>query len=200
MGKLILVRHGETNKNVKNNLHTFDDSESINKTGIKQIKATADRLSSFLPSLVFSSKEKRALESAKIISDTLNIPVEEIAGMQERNWGIFTGKSWKEVEKVLGSMTLEERYNYLPQGGESWKIFETRLVNVIKKITKNHKDDTIVIVTHGGAIRALMPFLLGVQKEESFKYDFDNASLTIFNFNEGTFIKEMINDITHLMS
>ena len=97
-------------------------------------------------------------------------------------------------------MTLDERYNYVPQGGESWKTFETRLIDAIKRISKKHENNNIIIVTHGGAIRALMPFLLGVSSEESFKYDPDNASLTIFNFSEGNFIKEIINDTTHLSS
>jgi broad specificity phosphatase PhoE len=47
----------------------------------------------------------------------------------------------------------------------------------------------LVIITHGGVIRALMPYLLGVPKEESFKYDPPNASITIFEIiNEKKFI------------
>ncbi len=199
MGKLILVRHGETDKNANNNLHAFNDQKSLNEKGIEQIEAAANRLSSLPSLLIFSSKEKRALESAMIISDTLKVPFEEIEGLQERNWGIFTGKPWKEVEKILKPMTLDERYNYVPQGGESWKTFEVRLVKVIRKISKDLVNNNVVIVTHGGAIRALMPFLLGIPKEESFKYDFDNASLTIFNFDGETFTKETINDKTHLV-
>jgi broad specificity phosphatase PhoE len=109
--------------------------------------------------------------------------------MGERNWGVFTGKPWSEVEKILQPMTLEERYQYIPQGGESWKIFEKRLIKTIQKITQDNHGKTIVIVTHGGAIRALMPFLLSVRREESFKYDPDNASLTIFDFDEKGFYK-----------
>mgnify|MGYP001597684081 CR=1 FL=1 len=50
----------------------------------------------------------------------------------------------------------------------------------------------------GGAIRALMPFLLGVPKEESYAYDPDNASLTIFDFDENRFTQVAINDTSHV--
>ena len=198
MGKLILIRHGETDKNVGNSLHTVNDSESLNKNGRGQIIKTAQRLKDFTPDKIYSSKEKRAVESAEIISKELRLQVETINGMEERNWGIFTGKPWEEVKKVLDPMSLKQRYEYLPPNGESWKTFENRLINAIDKIIKEHKNSTITVVTHGGAIRALMPFLLNTPKEESFKYDPGNASLTIFEFNDQGFQKVSINDTSHL--
>lgn len=200
MGKLILIRHGETNKNINNILHASGDPEALNDKGIEQIKLTTDELIIHSPSKIYSSKERRALESVKIISDILKIPFEEVEGMEERNWGIFTGKPWEEVKKVLDPMTLDERFTYVPQSGESWKTFETRLIGAIKKITIENLGKTVVVVTHGGAIRALMPFMLGVSKEESFKYDPDNASLTIFDFDKNGFKKVFVNDTSHLIT
>ena len=198
MAKLILVRHGETNKNINNRLHASDDPESLNDRGIKQIEETAQKLKSFLPIKIFTSKENRAIESTKIISNFLQIPFKKIDGMQERNWGVFTGKPWEEVKMVLDPMTLEERYNYEPSGGESWETFETRLISAIKKIIENNPETNIVVVTHGGAVRALMPFLLGVPKEESFNHYPKNSSLTVFDFNGESFTKVLIDDVNHL--
>jgi alpha-ribazole phosphatase len=198
MGKLILVRHGETNKNISNNLHTVKDSESLNDRGIKQIEVTAAKLTSYQPSKVYSSQERRALESAKIISSKLGIILEVIGGIEERNWGIFADKPWSEVEKILAPMTFVERYQYFPPGGESWKAFETRIMSAVSQITKDCIDRNIIVVTHGGVIRALMPYLLGLPKKESFKYNLDNASLTIFNYTDKGFTKVTINDTTHL--
>ncbi len=197
MKTLILVRHGETEKNVNKSLHSANDPELLNATGRQQIKQTAERLKKFSPTKIYCSNEARAIESGEIIAKSLEIPVEKIEGMQERNWGAFTGKPWEEVKKVLDPMTLEERYDYVPSGGESWRTFETRLVQAIESITKDIKG-TIVVVTHGGAIRALMPFLLNVPKEESFKYDPDNASLTIFEIENSHFKSKVVNDTTHL--
>jgi len=198
MTKLILVRHGETEKNISEKLHQVDDPEILNERGRAQIKATALALNKFNPHIVYSSTEKRAQESAEILVKELGLPFKKIIGMQERNWGELAGKTWPEIKAVLDPMTLEERYNYLPPKGESWKEFEERLIKAISIILEENKGKTIVAVSHGGAIRVLMPYLLNLSKEESFKYNPDNASLTIFGYNGEEFIKEIINDTSHL--
>lgn len=198
MGKLILVRHGQTNKNLDNLLHSVNDLEVLNETGKSQIEKVVGELKKFSPCKVFSSNEQRAIESAEIISSLLKIPLEIVRGMEERNWGVFTDKPWSDVQAELSSMSLEERFNYIPKNGESWKFFESRLIGAIESLTKNNMDKTIIVVTHGGAIRALIPYLLNIPKEESFKYDPSNASLTIFDFDKTGFHKVLVNDISHL--
>ena len=150
MGKLILIRHGQTAKNVGNSLHGADDPETLNEIGEKQIIEVVNKLQAYSPSKIYSSKERRALRSTEILAKVLEVPMEPVDGMQERNWGIFTGKSWSEVQAVLEPMTLGERYTYIPQNGESWRVFETRLIKAIKKITNDNLDKTVVVVTHGG--------------------------------------------------
>jgi len=197
MIRLILIRHGETNKNAGNKLHGYADAEKLNAVGRKQIAKTAKELAKYLPVQVYSSSEKRAVESAQIIAKALKIPLKKIEGMEERNWGIYAGKAWDEVKNKLDQMSLEERYTYLPPEGESWKQFEERLINAIQRIVQENQG-TVVVVTHGGAIRALLPYLLGVNKEESFKYDPPNGSLTIFEYQDGVFTKVLVCGVEHL--
>lgn len=198
MGRLILIRHGETDKNLNKSLHAVNDGEALNVTGIGQMEGTVDRLKELSPSKIYSSTEKRAVESAQILARRLGIPMEEIDGIQERNFGIFTGESWGDVKKILAPMTMEERYNYVPEKGESWRAFETRLIAAIQKIVEGNKDKTVAVVTHGGAIKALMPFLLKAPREESYKNVPGNASLTIFDFDNKGFHQVTVNDASHL--
>lgn len=198
MERLILIRHGQTAKNAADTLHSSDDPEELNETGKDQLLKTAEKLKEFNPTRVCSSKEKRAVQSAKILATELGLSSETIDGMQERNWGEFSGKSWPEIKAVLDPMSLAERYIYTPPQGESWKEFEERLINATNRILSDNPNKTTAVVTHGGAIRALMPYLLGVPKEESFKYDPDNASLTIFDHDNGKFVSVIVNDTSHL--
>ena len=198
MERFIFVRHGETSKNVKDVMHNSDDTELLTSAGVDQIEKTAEKLKEYSPSRVYSSKEARAIQSGELIAGKLSIELEPIDGMQERNWGELSNKPWSEVQKILDPMSLEERYEYIPPGGESWRQFEGRLIKAVSSIIENSKDETIVIVTHGGAIRALMPYLLGAPKEESFKHSPDNASITVFNQNNGALIQEIVNDTAHL--
>src|SRR3990167_6499784 len=148
MGKLILIRHGETSKNIDKELHSVNDEEGLNETGKKQIRLTAQRVAEYAPSIIYSSTEKRALESAKIISDLLKIPMKPVENMHERNWGVHIGKTWEDVKKILDRMTLDERYFYTPQDGESWQTFEARLIDGIREIIAKHKNETVIVISH----------------------------------------------------
>lgn len=198
MIKLILIRHGETDKNIGKKLHQAQDLESLNGKGVGQMEKTASALKTENVGIIYSSNEQRAIESGKILSRKLAVPFKIILGMQERNWGKFSGKPWPEVEAILKPMSFDERYNYVPPGGESWKEFETRLIGSLKRILNENQGKTVIIVSHGGAIRALMPYLLNVPKGESFKYDPHNASITSFDYDGEKFFPKTINDTAHL--
>jgi broad specificity phosphatase PhoE len=199
MRKLILVRHGETEINVEGKLHRYKDVEKLNTNGKRQIIALAKRLKKMKLQLkcIYVSKEVRAIESAKIISEEFGLMVREINGLHERNWGKYSGMKWEEIKKVLDPMTLEERYNFVPPDGESWKNFELRLIESVQGVLENNNED-ILIVTHGGAIRALMPYLLNVPRDESFKYDPQNASITMFGVLGKKFKKILVDNTSHL--
>lgn len=196
--RIYFIRHGETDTNVSGKLHSSGDLRELNETGIEQMKKVSGVLKKVEIERIYSSKEKRAVESAKILSDVIGKPVIQIEGMQERNWGEFTGKPWSEVAKVLEPMSLQERYEYIPENGESWREFEERLIKTLNKIVYDNNGGNIAIVTHGGAIRALMPYLLGTGREESYKYDPDNASITVFDLKKGKFYPVVVNDLSHL--
>lgn len=200
MTKLILVRHGETETNVKGKIHKHSDSEQLTTNGIKQIKKTSEELSKFGATAVYCSKEKRAIESAEIIANKLNVPLYQTDGLEERNWGEYAGLSFQEIKLLaeMDKMSFEERYVFHPPKGESWKETEERLLRTLNKILSKNESENIILVTHGGSIRIYMPTLLDVNKEESYKYDPDNASISVFEYKKGKFKKETYNDTSHL--
>lgn len=53
-------------------------------------------------------------------------------------------------------------------------------------------------MAHGGTLRALMPIIKNEPKETSFKYDFHNASVTVFEKEDDKYIKLIENDISYL--
>lgn len=198
MTRLFLVRHGETDKNIGQKLHQAQDPEVLNPKGVEQMEKTALTLAKEDVEVLYSSNERRAIQSGEILSQKLGVPLQQISGMQERNWGKFAGRPWPEIEAVLKPMSLKERYLYLPPEGESWQEFETRLIDSLTRILKENEGKTVVIVSHGGAIRASMPYLLNVPKEESFKYDPDNASITSFDYDGEKIFPKTINNTSHL--
>lgn len=196
--RIILVRHGQTEKNKTGKMHSAEDPETLTPLGREQMEKSAWKIKSYKPDAIYSSKEKRANESAEIIARVCNVPMHPTDNLQERNWGIYAGKSWPEIKPVLEGKTTMERYLWIPENGESWKAFEARLKKIINKILNENEGKTEVLVTHGGAIRAIMPYLLHMPKEESFNFDPDNASITIFDWDGKKFKKVCYNDTSHL--
>lgn len=196
--RLILVRHGETHKNVAKVLHGRKDDASLNELGKSQAGRAAKVLVEMGVDIIYSSTELRASQTAEIINRSCKVPLIYLDDFRERDWGIFEGQSWGEVESVLGQMQLPERYKFKPERGESWQEVETRLIGALKLIISENEGKTVAIVTHGGTIRTLIPYLLNTSLEESFKYDPRHLSFTIFNFNGKKFSKVFIDDTSHL--
>lgn len=198
MTRLIFIRHGETHKNVAKVLHGTKDDALLNETGRHQADISAKVLAKMNVSVIYSSTELRAKETAQIIGKVRNSQIIYIDNLRERNWGVFEGRPWNDVIKVLGPLSLEERFRYKPEKGESWQEVEERLILEVTRILKDNLGKNIVIVTHGGTIRTLIPYLLGVSRDESFKYDPKHGSFTIFDFEKGKFTAGTINDVKHL--
>jgi len=75
-------------------------------------------------------------------------------------------------------MTLEERFTFVPPGGESWQQMEQRLLAHLQGWRQLSK--SAAVVAHGGVLRALIPLLLNEPRESSFRYDLDDASVSVF--------------------
>lgn len=198
--ELILIRHGETETNVKGKIHRSFGEETLTDIGIKQINQTSIAIKKYSPDIIYCSREKRAVQSATIIAEKLGIPLVNVEGLEERNWGDYAGLSFPEIKEKAGidNMSFEERYNFHPPNGESWKETEERLLKVLIHTLETNEGKNVVLVTHGGSIRILMPTLLMVDKTESYKYDPNNASISVFDFVDGIFTKIIYGDTSHL--
>lgn len=180
--RLIFIRHGETQVNVQGKTHQTADPSGLTIAGKKQTIAVIPELQKYAPQIIFSSPENRCLESAKIIANKLKLPIKIINNLRERNWGDWEGKTWNEIKQILDQKNLDDRYTFIPPHGESWQQMEQRLSRALDEIL-NYNYKTVVVVTHGGALRGLIPVLKNSPKEESFKYDFTNAEVTIFDYD-----------------
>lgn len=193
--KLILVRHGETEINKSGSTHLTGDEAMLTPKGKKQVLKNLELLQSNRAVQIFCSPEKRAIESAEILGKKLNLEPIILEEFRERNWGKWEGKNWDWIKQKLDKMGLDERYTFVPPDGESWKQMERRLKNGLSKIIshkfsqkgefskENPLEAVVAVVTHGGAMRGLMPILKNLPKEESFKYDFENGEAVIVNID-----------------
>ncbi len=195
--RIIFLRHGETKVNVEGKIHITGDASELTDNGVKQISQSVSILKKNNTEKIYCSPEKRARQSAELASRELNVSLEVLDGLRERNWGDLEGKPWNEIKEVLDKMSLDERYNFIPPNGESWKQMESRLKESLKIITSG-SENCVCVVTHTGSLRGLIPTLKNEEKSISLKYDFENGSITIFDFKNNKINEVAVNDTAHL--
>ncbi len=195
--RIIFIRHGETQVNTKKKIHRTDDPAVLTQLGTKQIIKTIPLLKRNNAEKIYCSPERRAHQSAIFLAQKLHLPLTIILGFGERRWGDWEGRSWNEIEKKLNHFSLNKRYTFTPPQGESWQQMEKRLMRALRKIIAGDKQN-VVIVTHAGALRGLIPILKKEPKSNSLNYDFKNGSITIFDYKNRKFKEVVTNDISHL--
>lgn len=89
--------------------------------------------------------------------------------------------------------------HFKPEGGESFVELRGRAQKFLEKLFKSHKNETILICSHGAYIKTLLGILLGKTVEETMDMQFKNASVNIIEIDEGGEHKvHLLNSIDHL--
>lgn len=166
--KIFLIRHGQTTGDIEDRYGgDYDDHLTIK--GKNQAKRLAEKLKSKDIEIIFSSPRIRALETAEILANTLELEIRVVENIRERNsYGALTGMIKTEAKKKYPELAeaIKDRTGIIA-GVESYSNFKGRIINSIEELSKlNFKK--IAIVTHSGPIYCFF--------REVFKEEIDNLS------------------------
>ena len=178
--RIYLIRHGQTDWNVLGKIQGSTDT-SLNKDGILQAKAVSGQMKErFLEiTRVYSSPQKRALQTAEIIGETLGCEVIAIDSFQEMNFGKWEGLTWEEVQRDYAQeyarWHLNRRYSKLPKG-ESYQETLERVVKGLQQLTDEESGD-FAVVTHSAVIRCIQCFVTDTPFEKMRKFRLENTAI-----------------------
>jgi probable phosphoglycerate mutase len=175
-----LVRHGTTEHN-RNSITQGQIDSPLTKEGLKNAQNTSEKLRKIEFDQVYSSDLGRAFITAYIIVENLGIKskISRARELREINYGIYSNTKKEVVEK---NFPREEASRQYPEG-ESYNQVQDRAVKFLKHLERKHPDKTLLIVTHGGVIRAVKCYFLG--------WDFnDHLNMGIINEYIGKFVIE----------
>ena len=196
--RIILVRHGRQNSN-KCNVDV-----PLAPEGVLQAELLAKRLKGESFDIMYTSTLIRAIQTGDIINQELGLDIVRRAGINEIDWGDIVGLDHKERFEKYSFFMHERslRTSDLPfPGGESGEECFNRAYPVIKEMISSEYN-SILVVTHGGLIRALICGLLGIpfKHKLDFGSSLENTSLTEFLYDSETelFSLERLNDYNHL--
>src|SRR5262249_16623493 len=160
MGKLILIRHGESDGNAIRRFTTTPDAP-ITELGRTQAREAALGIGQlFKPERIVSSPYFRARETARIIGDALRLAIEIEHDLREQSLGQLAGQSY-DVIREDPTFDPDRSWQWRPPGGESQQDVRARTAPVLDRIARQHPDSEILIVSHGGVMRALWAHTTG---------------------------------------
>jgi probable phosphoglycerate mutase len=143
---LLFVRHGETDWNLERRYQGHLDSP-LNDAGTEQAEAVADALSQEPVDAIYSSDLGRAHATAEVIGARLGLPVQIDAGLREVDVGSWAGLTREEVIERFGEGVAHD--------GESREEHSARVLGAVRRIAVRHPGGCVVLVSHGGSIRAV---------------------------------------------
>ncbi|WP_271814061.1 histidine phosphatase family protein [Clostridium beijerinckii] len=179
--KLFLIRHGQTDWNLKGKIQGSCDIE-LNDIGIKQAEELSNKIleEGYKFSKIYSSLQRRAAKTAEILSHATNIDYILIKGLEEMNLGKWEGLSWTEVKEKYpieyGKWYINRKYTKTPMG-ESYQDLLERVLPVMHKIINENSED-VLIVTHSAVIMSIQCYLTNTPFEEMVKFRTGNTSIT----------------------
>lgn len=156
---IIICRHGETDGNNSKNKILGRSKDSLNAAGIMQAEALGKKIKGLNVQSILTSKTRRALQTAKIISKITGIPVKTDSRLDEYNFGIFTGKVMDRKEIYKGIKNKNKIFTYRLPGGESDKDVVKRIKSFMDEIVRE-KINTVVC-THSFPAFVLINLLSG---------------------------------------
>jgi len=168
---IFLIRHGESFDN-KNLIFSGYQNSNLTDLGKKQILGTAEILKKEEKDLtIFSSELNRTKESSIIIKNHLNVKGNIIYDklLNERNYGILTGKTHISMEKIFGEQQIfkwRRSLNCVPPGGESLLDVVKRVESFYKKYSILKSKDDIIIVAHGNIIKSFLYYFMKIQEKD----------------------------------
>jgi len=178
--KLFLIRHGQTDWNLKEKIQGSCDIE-LNDTGVKQAEELGNKIleENYKFSKIYSSSQKRAIKTAEILSEITNVDYISIDGLEEMNLGEWEGLSWSEIKEKYPveyeEWFIKRRYTKTPNGESYQDMLERVLTSIHKIIDENCNE--VIIVTHSAVIMCIQCYLTNTPFDEMTKFKTDNASI-----------------------
>ncbi|MCH2415418.1 MAG: histidine phosphatase family protein [Acidimicrobiales bacterium] len=165
---IIFVRHGRTPTTGTKlpgrapNLHLSDEGKSQAEMIAKEIKKSSSSFLGTKVSAVYASPMERTQETAKPIAKTLNLRVRTLQGLNECDFGDWTGRRLRDLSKLKSWSTIQKQpSSFRFPNGESFTEMQNRMLKTVDKILERHSGETVVCVSHADPIKAILASAVG---------------------------------------
>ncbi len=201
MTRLIIVRHAESAHNLQNRIQGHKDS-GLTARGLWQARRLSRRVRNFKIDKIYSSDLGRAYSTTLEIVRHLKLPIIKEPLLREIHLGDWEGRTPGEVDALYDKgyrKWLRKPSSIRIPRSETLKSFRKRVVGRVKAIAKENRGKTVLIVTHGGVITALLADWLKADFDNLLlNLQIDNTSLTFVEQTDKKTRLRFINNASHI--
>lgn len=160
---LVLVRHGESTWNEMKVVQGQTEGARLTDLGRTQALDAARSLVGQRFDALYSSDLGRATETAAVFAEFLGLPVTTTEALRERCFGVREGRSTTELTSPVTGIDdgVVVDPTARPQGGESLDDLHSRVGALVEQLRDEDEPGRVLLVTHGGTIRALRAYCAG---------------------------------------
>ena len=203
-GTLIIARHHESEWN-KEGKWTGTRDVHLTDYGFKKSEEMGLLLQGTHIDAAYASMQVRTIETLSCMLNELeefHVPIEHSAALNERDYGDYTGMNKWDMEKAVGEEAFESMrrdWDYPIPHGETLKMVYARVVpfyleKILPQLTEGK---TVLVVSHGNALRALMMYLESIPEKEVHNLEMLFGAVVTYKVDkEGRMVSKDINTVT----
>jgi 2,3-bisphosphoglycerate-dependent phosphoglycerate mutase len=188
-GTLILVRHGQSEWNLKN-LFTGWRDPNLTEQGIEEARATGRALlaKGIVPDLYYTSALRRAQHTLDLMLEEMgiaNVTITRNIALNERDYGDLAGLNKDDAREKWGEeqvLIWRRSYDVPPPGGESLKDTAARTLPYYEAelLPQLKAGKTVLVAAHGNSLRALVMAIEGLTPDEILKREIATGEPTVY--------------------
>lgn len=200
-GTLILVRHGQSEWNLKNLFTGWKDPD-LTELGVTEAKAGGKALkeNGLTYDIAFTSNLQRAQKTLDYILeeiDQTDIEIIQDEALNERDYGDLAGLNKDDARKKWGEEQVHiwrRSYDVPPPGGESLKDTGARvwpyfMTDIMPRVLKG---ENVLVAAHGNSLRALVMILDRLTKDEILSVNLATGVPIVYEINADSTVKSKV--------
>ena len=201
MTTVYVIRHAEAEGNLyRRGQGQFDGR--VTPKGRLQIAALAERFKDVQLSALYSSDLSRTVATAGAVLKYHGLPLITDRRLRELNLGCWEDVPWGNLayaDKAMMDNFSSDPDNWHVPGAESFQAVTARVTAAVEEYAGAHGGQSIAVVSHGMAIRAMLCHYLNIPSKEVMRVPHgDNTAVSLLRIDNGRVEVVYINDNSHL--
>jgi broad specificity phosphatase PhoE len=159
---ILIARHGESDWNRERRWQGHAD-RPLTERGSEQARALAERLAHIELDAVYASDLQRARDTGAVVAESQQLELQVVPELREVDVGAWSGLTRPEAEERFPEGFEHWRAGFPGwEDGETYEAMTDRVLGAVERIAAGHEGGRLLVVSHGGPIRAMHAAALGL--------------------------------------